>query len=810
MATERVNVLVDIAVKGRDQIKGATDDMARLGNSGGVLGRAAGGFKSIGMAAGAAGLAIGAAALAAKKAWNIMGEGAALLRTEARFNKLAASIGATANVLTAELRAATHGTISDMELMASASQLISLRLADNADQVVRLGAVAGVLNWDMQQVILTFANMSTMRLDALGLSVGEVTSKARELELQGMSSQEAFKEAVILAGEAQAALLDVGDDAVRSMEQAQTGWENAKNNFKMGLVGIADATGITRFVGDIGDALTKLSLSKEENQLKDASAAIATANKNIADGNLSYETYIGYLESAIASGYLFADTQKLVSSEIEKVNAAIEEQARAAALAAAGGRDITEVYREWAVATEVVGEQAQNFVKAFSEAVSGMTAANIDPGPLVTFGDALNSTAENAGAMTFSIDAANAALYKAAQAAGASAAELAILGVATGQFTEAEADAALKTAILQEAINRLASDYANGEISVREMTAALREQMAEIAAMPSLFNDITNAATQSSALIGDKFGSEPWYRPVNGLVKRDAEEIEKATRSVGGFTQQVDHLAEAHKRLASAFSEEVNAKPEDGLIDAAGVVNIENASKALFEQAQAAGATASQLAMLGVATGQFTEEEAKAALKAAILMEKIKMLAAGVASGDIGIGDAIGGLGSFKEQLDSGQIAEAAGGVEALGAAANALATNGPYTAELTAENSAAMQAINDVQIALNNLISGNYNIAVGVAGPDLTGSGRAIGGPVGRGRPYVVGEVGPELFVPNTGGSVVSNSQLRDVLSGVSGGSSYNVNITNYIDGVAQPRSTVDDVTTSKLLAALNSLGVR
>src|SRR5690606_34558128 len=114
----------------------------------GKMGGVASGFKGIGLAAGAAGLAVGAAAVAAKKAWDIMGEGAQLLRIEARFDKLAQSIGTTANVLTAQLRAATHGTISDMNLMASASQLISLRLADNADQVVRLGAVAGTLNWD--------------------------------------------------------------------------------------------------------------------------------------------------------------------------------------------------------------------------------------------------------------------------------------------------------------------------------------------------------------------------------------------------------------------------------------------------------------------------------------------------------------------------------------------------------------------------------------------------------------------------------------------------------------------------------------
>lgn len=43
---------------------------------------------------------------------------------------------------------------------------------------------------------------------------------------------------------------------------------------------------------------------------------------------------------------------------------------------------------------------------------------------------------------------------------------------------------------------------------------------------------------------------------------------------------------------------------------------------------------------------------------------------------------------------------------------------------------------------------------------------GRATGGPVSAGRGYVVGERGPELFVPSTGGRIeqVANGGVRDV----------------------------------------------
>jgi tape measure domain-containing protein len=50
--------------------------------------------------------------------------------------------------------------------------------------------------------------------------------------------------------------------------------------------------------------------------------------------------------------------------------------------------------------------------------------------------------------------------------------------------------------------------------------------------------------------------------------------------------------------------------------------------------------------------------------------------------------------------------------------------------------------------------------------------SGRRLGGPVMGGTPYMVGESGPELFVPNTTGSITRNNQLD-------GGQVTNVNFT-------------------------------
>lgn len=48
----------------------------------------------------------------------------------------------------------------------------------------------------------------------------------------------------------------------------------------------------------------------------------------------------------------------------------------------------------------------------------------------------------------------------------------------------------------------------------------------------------------------------------------------------------------------------------------------------------------------------------------------------------------------------------------------------------------------------------------------------KAVGGPVMANRPYIVGERGPEMFVPNTAGSIMRNDQL-----GMGGAVTYNIN---------------------------------
>ena len=690
MAGNTYQLVVDAVYKGGGAFQQASRDLSGLDNTARSAGaRLSGGLAQLGVAAGAFGLAMAGVAAAAGKAYSVLREGAALVTTQQRFDKLSASIGTTADTLLGKLRTATKGMISDMELMSSASGIISLRLAENEDQVIRLATVVGTLGWDMQQVILTFANLSTMRLDALGLSVEEVKNKQKELMEQGISEVEAFKEAVILAGEAR---LDVGgvSDAEASFKQAEAAVTNYKNALLLSITATLDQAG--------------------------AFDLMAEAAKNIG----GFPGFVDEVERLRDAGEITDQQYRILNATIrrggvEAAEAALEHMLLSNALYETG--DNVEANRgawaQWALATSI----------------------------------ALSAVDENAG-QTF-------------------------VNIANGL---AQADAAMMNSAanfmrLNEWTQSTTNRYAVWIDSINKRNRAAEEERAQL---------LESEKSMYS------YGA-----------------------SLGGVISAEQALAEAHQRMASAFSGEISADLSEGLIDEAGLVNMENANELLFEQARAAGATASQLAMLGIATGQFTQEQAAAALKAAILSEKIKQIAEAVASGQLGYGEAAGSLASFGEQLNAGAIADVQAGIDGAAQAADDFAM-GAYNAELSVESQAAMAAIDDAQVALNTLVGGTYVIHITTSGANITGFGGVVTG-TGTGTPLPavdednrIGGKGVAVY-----GGGVNPGSTGGMYTTYNGGSSVNVTVTNYVDGKAAGRDYLDDVTEDSLKRALNELGM-
>lgn len=164
---------------------------------------------------------------AIKAVYAAASEGAAIEYAAQKFDNLSRSIGTTSDALLMDLRSAVKGTMSDMELMAGASDMLALGLAKSHDQAVRLTAVAGALGWNMDQLTLTITNETTMRLDSLGLSIESVKGRYEALKAAGIDGQQAMTQAVIEAGEAMITLQGhVGDTTLGAFQKMEASQAN--------------------------------------------------------------------------------------------------------------------------------------------------------------------------------------------------------------------------------------------------------------------------------------------------------------------------------------------------------------------------------------------------------------------------------------------------------------------------------------------------------------------------------------------------------------------------------------------------------
>jgi hypothetical protein len=629
VADERVSYEVAAKFTGEGELRRGAAEFDRLADkskaalttttAGGPIAAAGNAWRGMAVGLGVAGAAYFAVSQAAERAYATLRAGAELQTTAERFEKLAAQINSTGDALLGKLREATKGMISDAELMASASGIVSLRLAENEDQVVRLATVVGTLGWDMQQVILTFANLSTMRLDALGLSVDEVKAKQKELMDQGMSTAAAFKEAVIQAGEAR---LDVGgvSDAEAAFKRAEAAATNFKNSVLESIVVTLDQAGAFEALSKAAtDISSWQAFSANIWELKEA-GRITT--DELHELTRVYSEQGPAVANAKLETMLMVDTQTELQVALSDTDYALEANAA--------------MMDSWAVNAAIKAQWAAEQVILANTAIFNA---------LMGYGQEVDPEAWFGGGADFDYMAAGAA-------AGAANAR-------------------------QRALQ------------------AQRDEIMRQAGQPGSLG----------FMYGQRYGG--WDGRTGAEARRGFDEAGEAARSYGGALSYVDteaqKAAEAHTRFLSSFNEELRAKPEDGLYNAEGVANVEAVNKALYEQVEAAGASAATLALLGVATGQFTQEQAEAALKAAVLHEQIKAIAESVAAGDISIGDALGQLNQAREALDAANLAAVPGTGE------------GGVSIAVTADTSTAETNLDGTAAQLDALTSEEYIATVGM-----------------------------------------------------------------------------------------------
>jgi tape measure domain-containing protein len=103
----------------------------------------------------------------------------------------------------------------------------------------------------------------------------------------------------------------------------------------------------------------------------------------------------------------------------------------------------------------------------------------------------------------------------------------------------------------------------------------------------------------------------------------------------------------------------------------------------------------------------------------------------------------------------------------------------GSYFLDMAGQIIAKMVTLAILNSVVNLLPGGGFNLGstplgagggevggIGTLGPNFGIAQRAAGGPVSANTPYIVGERGPELMVPSTSGTVLSNSETRQQLT--------------------------------------------
>ena len=215
-----------------------------------------------------------------KKAFEFGKEQAMVEFTIKKFDRLSESIGTTSDVLLNDLKGATRGLVSDMELMESATNFMTLGLVKTHDEAVRLTSVAGQLGMNMNQLVLTLTNQTTMRFDALGVAVDGFDEKVAALKATGMSANDAFNEAFLQQAEEQIEKVgSIADSSAASFLRMEASVKNLTDELKQRMVPV---------LADAADGLywilnyTK-EVDKAFSQHKDNTVKIAASYKDYKD-----------------------------------------------------------------------------------------------------------------------------------------------------------------------------------------------------------------------------------------------------------------------------------------------------------------------------------------------------------------------------------------------------------------------------------------------------------------------------------------------------------------------------------------------
>jgi len=410
-------------------------------------------LKRYGMQVAAAGGVLVGVGLAAKKAYEFIGEGAELSAAVGKFDNLAVSINTTGDALLGKLKTATKGMMSDAELVAGATDIISLGLAKTETETVRLASAVGALGLDLDILALTLANDSVARLDSLGLSMENVRRTQKELSDQGFAG-DTFDEAVLIELEQKVTLYgDAAETTAGQMKIMEAAATTLWQNFKQG---VADSDKVTASIKNLTTVI------KGFNAVQDAKMA---AREDLTDavrkGIVTEDEAYIILRQAIRGQDEYVDKLADVRAEVDALNESTA--------------DISTSQEEYAIIAAELEARQQAYAESLAtvnvEQLRGIETSG-------NYADALYDTAEAENAT--STAAANAAIVIAGRVTdfetmtGAASSMATVVSSAWSDEALAAEDSAARQIAANEAIQQ---SYDDAALAVVE--AGLQEAISE-------------------------------------------------------------------------------------------------------------------------------------------------------------------------------------------------------------------------------------------------------------------------------------------------------------------------------------------
>lgn len=732
-------------------------------------------------------------------------KGAAVEDIETSFERLTEQAGLSSDVLLGTLRTATHGTIDDFTLMQRTNKDLAagLNLTDAQFGTLAEGAyaLAKATGGSTTEALNTMSDaMVTGRAKAVAMLTGKIDLKAAEesyaASLGGTADQLTAEQKIeadriaILEG-VQRGIARVGeqtDNLDDKVEQGRVTWENFQN--QLGKQ-IAQSPVVISGIDGIKAAFGAAFGGNQENQIK---TIVGVVN----------ELAVDVVDAGIAAGG-FAGVMVQAWGAIESI-------------VLAGTTAVTGFFDVWVEGVTVAAEAAGKMHLISPETVATLIDFRTQTRGMVV--DLASQTAE-AGSAALGHSKLNEAIER---------------GVGQLMVTR---DTMLSTATETEKATEKTTEFV---APVEKVTQSLGASKAELKAYADAMTNLAAVGTtwqQTLAGINPGLVEDakqmllaganakdlevawgllpPVLKAIEMSIKDDAE----ATKTMAAQEAELTKASAEHYKAVNAASHNtVQAQIDDAYVAAAARIAAMEKTKSYSVEAEmeiwaAAKQTADNIVQKALESDVHTHahfiklaDDAKNAYDFAMehadqfstawlqhLREAADAARVTADTWTASMGDALDGIGQKAAATTDAIVGGFHRIVMASAEAKIAMAPESDYQAQIDQGYS----GLTGYRTA-NEIASGRIPDAITIAARAAHGiQARETGGPVSAGQTYLVGERGPELFVPSTSGGIVPNGAGGSIHIGA-------INVTQPLGTPSAIAAAVDQA----LSARLRNTGVR